>query len=179
MLVLEFKGIYLCSKCLSCVYSPSHTNRKYCTNGKLSVFVLHHPTVQMTKLRSPSWPVNPRPLLPHAVLSPAFHELLSLVSDHWSPWPWERALLSSRIPCDVCRPPTHLLSLQCPWAPGAVCWPLGALEAWGRSGHSLLEAHTPVIARLRVSARCCCHLPQVGHLAGRNGREGSGLGPGD
>lgn len=94
-----------------------------------SVFVFHHPIVQMTKLRSPSWPLNPGLSQPHAARPPAFPVLLSLVSDHWKP-----SL------CEVWHHLSHLLSLLPQGLPGLSAGPWGT----GQGRHSLLEAHTPI-----------------------------------
>lgn len=130
-----------------------------------SVFVFHHPTVQMAKLRSPSWPLNPRPLLPHTVPSPAFPELLSLVSDHWSPW--ERASGPGREHC--CPRGSSVRSgillattplTRAPKGPRSCLKAPGGAGGLGRDGHSLLETHTPVRGRLQVSTRCCPTCPR-------------------
>lgn len=117
-----------------------------------SGWAFHGPVVQMTKLRTPSWPPSPGcavSRLPRApVPRPCFPEHLEV--------------------------PAALAHLLCRQAPPTSCPPRAQPAGDSQTSKDRLPALYPLPGR-RALPRLCPHLSQGrGHLTGRNGREGSG-----
>lgn len=120
----------------STVFAPCQT--QIASSGQIvdySVFVFHCPIVQMTKLRSPSWPLNPGLSyhMPRCLLPSLRFCLLSLTAGDPHPG-------GSSVRSGILSAISSHCSAQGP--PGLSAGPWGT----GRGRHSLLGAHSPVRA---------------------------------
>lgn len=141
---------------------------------------MRHPTVQMTKLRSPSWPWNPgRSEHMHCSLLPSLSFcLLCLTTGGPGPGREHCCPRGSSVRSGDLPPTSSHCGAQGP--PGLSAGPLGGAGGLGK-GWAQPPGGSGSYKSWALSLRQApSHLPQLGgHLAGSCGREGFGLGLGD